>query len=89
MPILTGLPGTDGKSRECVMVRSVSAALKTLRSGMAAAAAGKNGAISVYRDDSQLYRCISERFLRTIEERTFKTLKEVGPWIKEWLGKIY
>lgn len=88
MPVLTGLSGTNGKDRECVMVGSFSAILKALRLRLAATAAGDNGAINIWRDDAGLYRCAAMRFCRTIEERAFKTLKEIGPWAREWLGKI-
>jgi hypothetical protein len=88
MPILTGLPGTNGKERECLMVGSFSAILKALRSRLAATAGGENGAINVWRDDTGLYRCAAMRFCRIIDERAFKTLKEIGPWAKEWLEKI-
>ena len=88
MPVLTGLPGTNGKARKCVMVKSLSATLKTLRLRLAATTTGDNGAINIWRDDLGFYRCTAMRFGQTIDEICVKTLKEISPWIKEWLAKI-
>jgi hypothetical protein len=88
MPVLTGLSGTDGKSRECVFVRSVPATLKVLRSGLAATAAGDNGAINVWRDDDGNYRCEFQRFMSVKDSQIFRHLVSVESWLKEWLEKI-
>ncbi len=88
MPVLIGLSGTDGKARECVFVRSVSATLKVLRLRKAATMAGDSGAINVWQDDDGNYRCEFQRFMSVKDSQIFRHLVSVESWLKEWLGKL-
>ena len=87
MPELRGLPGTLGVL-EAEIVRSVSGAVKALRAGKAATAAGPNGAINVWCDDAGVYRCEAMRLYRTLEATTFRAQKDICPWVRKWLAKI-
>lgn len=88
MPELIGLPGTNGKPIKCDMVRSITAALKSLRTGRPITAAGDNGAITVWRDDAKQYRCAYQRYCVTINSGEFKSLTGVRGWLKRCLPRI-
>lgn len=88
MPILAGLPGTDGGPRDAEMFSSASAALKILRKGLAATTAGDNGAINVYRDDSNKYRCEMMRHMVSMDAQQFTTQAEVREWLRQWMLEI-
>lgn len=88
MPALVGLPGTDGREIECRMVRTVTAAIRSLRCGVPATLAADNGAINVWRDDARILR--GERhFYRSVREsKQFSSLAELGRWLKVAIKKI-
>jgi hypothetical protein len=87
MPTLRGLPGTDGSERECDLVRTVTAAFRSLRRGRPAAFAADNGAINVWRDDAGTLR--GERYFYTAvrESKKFSSLKKLAVWLKRAIRK--
>ena len=87
MPYLSGLPETKGEL-DCVIVRSVTAAKKVLRKGLAATGAGDNGAWHVWRDDNGELR--GESFCRMVKQdsRVFTNIKNMEPWLRKWLKKV-
>jgi len=88
MPMLSGLPGTDGKPRDGEMFSSVSRAFDILRRGLAATTAGDTGAINFYVRDDGLYHCEVMRHMVTEDSKQFKTQKDARAWLKKWLPKI-
>ncbi len=88
MPQLVGLDGTDGKAQEAGMFFSVSGAFRVLRQGLAATTAADNGAINVYVDDANKYRCEVMRYMVSIDARQFTTQEQVRGWLTKWLPKI-
>lgn len=70
------------------MVNSATAALIALRNCFAATAAGKNGAINLWRDDSGYFVCELMRFCRIEKTASFMTKKAAVSQFKTWLGEI-
>lgn len=87
MPYLSGLPNTTG-NQDCEIVRSIAGAFKALRRGVAASAAGDNGAINLWYDDDGDLRGERFCFMITQDSQTFQNQKEAGTWFKEALRKI-
>ena len=87
MAIARGLPNTKGE-RECLFFGSFTQAMRIIRSGYIATTAGDNGAMNAWRDDDGVLRAYFCRRMITIEDRTFKTVKEFRGWMKIWLPKL-
>ena len=87
MPLLVGLPGTSRKI-EAVIVDSGAQAVKALRDGKAATAAGPNGAINVWIDDGGRYRCHLQVFREVNHSANCRSLRSVSAWVREYLARI-
>lgn len=81
------LPGIS-RDIEAEWINSASEALAILRTGAAVTAAGDNGVLDVYKDDSGQFRCHVVRDNWTLEDRSFEQIEQVLPWVKKWLRKI-
>lgn len=84
---LVGLENTR-KIRRCMFARSGAEAVRVLRKGLAATAAGDTGAINAYQDRDGVYRCEAMRFMATVESQSFNSLRSVAKWYAVWLKKI-
>jgi len=68
--------------------RSVTDAIKIVRKGFIATAAGSEGAINFYRDYIGLYKCEYMQQRVTLDEKTFKKQKDAVTWLKKTIPKI-
>lgn len=87
MPFLSGLPGTTGVVK-CRMVWSVRGAKMALRSGVAATAAGNNGALNVWRGNDGAYLCEAYYRRSTVASAKFSAWSDVVKWLKQWFKEI-
>lgn len=85
--ILTGLPDTR-TIRKAELFRSATKALQILRKGLVATSASDNGAINIWKDKYNQWRCERQRYCVTRAEGSFKTIKDVLQWLKKELPKI-
>lgn len=81
MPQVKDLPGAPG-IRDAEFFYSVSGCLSILRRGVVAGAAGDDGAINVWRDDSGILR--ANRCVRwsIVDTQQFDSIER----LKQWLG---
>ena len=86
---LVGLPGVVGGTiKDVPMARTVSGALRALRTSRAVTGAGDFGAWTVWKDDAGQWRCDFTRHHSTINEATARTNVEIEAWLREWLPKV-
>ena len=88
MAELRGLPGTDGKPREAIFVRSMSGVRKALARAGAATAAGDNGAINIWQDDEGQYRGELQRYMRTMDSMVVTRQADIKPYFDRWYEAI-
>jgi hypothetical protein len=79
-----GLTGVS-KSKQAHFATSISGVIRAVGSGLAATNAGKEGSLTVWRDDSRVIRGSHERFRINLEERTFRSVREAAEW---FMGKF-
>lgn len=85
---LSGLKGTNGQNIECIFIEKASHIKSIIKKGLAATAAGSNGAINIYKDDAGNIRCEAMRYCATIDEKLFANIDDAIVWVDEWLPKI-
>lgn len=74
--------------RRCERFRSGAEAVRWLSKRVACTAADDFGALNVWNDKFGKYRCEAMRWCRTVDSRTFTSLREVQRWCVEWLVRI-
>ncbi len=83
---LIGLPGVKGgKIADVSFAKSVSGAMKVLRTHRAVTGAGDHGAWTVWRDDDGKYRCDFSRHRVTVNEIVADTKRAVRGWLTAWV----
>ena len=85
---LVGLPGTSGNT-EAEEVHSRTAAIRALRSGIAATASGDAGALNVWIDDGGKYRCEFMQHRATVRADVHQFIAAVDAWLAEWLPRMF
>jgi len=81
-----GMEDVSGGVLECVHVnKSVYSIMEALKGSRACIAAGDNGAISIYINDSDEYVCEFSRYCIGQSKIQVRTKKRVKEWLKEWL----
>lgn len=89
MPVLKNLPDVAQPEVECVHFRKANEVEAIINDGLAATAAGGNGAINVWRDDFGNIRCESMRFCITLDTKVFESINAAAlKWIRKWLKEI-
>ena len=83
------LPGIKRQNPEYEFFRNITNALKIVRKGLVASAAGDHGAIDFYKDDNNKYRCNLHRHRITEDTQIFKKQKDAVVWLKNNLMTIY
>lgn len=84
MPELRGIPGIKKGVVKCELVRSITAVMRTVKPGLAAGAAGENGAIGVWMGDDGDYRCNFCRRLQVLSQGSFAQKSKLRAWLREW-----
>jgi hypothetical protein len=85
---LVGLPGVKGGVIKDVRIaRTVSGALRLLRTHRAVTGSGDHGAWTVWKDDAGALRCEFSRWRSPINEATFTKKKDVKAWLLKWMRK--
>jgi len=82
---LMDLPGVEGGTLRAITVSSRTNAMEMLRLGAAAITrADDTGALVVYRDDEDMFRCEFMRHRRTVNLGRYKYLAAVDEWLRQW-----
>lgn len=84
---LVGLKGTNGKEIDYFFIKRVTQ-IKKITKNLAGTNAGSNGALNIWIDDDNNYRCESMKFKSVLESKIFSDVKDVSKWLKEWNIKI-
>lgn len=87
MPQLVGLPGTK-KPLTCQRVASVEHAVRRIQKRRAVTAAGSNGAINVWRDDTKQLRSAFCRYRATLAVAEHADLDSLRRWLEEWWPQL-
>jgi hypothetical protein len=89
MGTLIGLPGISGKKLEAVFIDDDYKNIRQIiLDGNAATDAGDNGAINIWKDDNGRIRCEALQYLRTVESKSYKSIRSAINWAKRWKQKI-
>lgn len=89
MPTFTGLPGVRRKKIEGVFASTPAGFARALRKHRVVSAAGDDGSVTVWRDDSGKLRGTFQRYYSTLADETFKTKIAMERWLGVWLPKMY
>lgn len=85
------LSGLKGLSRSVIVneyPHSVTRAIAIMKRDGASTAAGDDGAINVWRDDSGKYRAEFMRWMSVKGSIEVSTLKELRAWLHEWWPRM-
>ncbi len=85
---LVDLPGMTEYRVQAVYIQTFEEARAAILAGKSCTAEGDNGAIAIYRDDSDMIRCIVMWRLLVIDEKAYKNIEQAQKWIEDWLNKI-
>lgn len=85
---LVDVPGVSGGEVKAYAAKSPNDALFFITDSKAVTAAGDNGALNVWRDDSGQWRCEFHRRLCTINSITTKSVRRVMAWMREWWPRM-
>jgi hypothetical protein len=86
-PVLQYLPGTDGKPRNAVWMKSRRAALAALLKGQTVTYAWDDGAINLWVDDEGNFRANHCYHLNIIDSLVTTNIEEVRTWLADNLPK--
>jgi len=81
------LEGTGRKETKAVFITKASE-IKNITTDVAATAAGARGAISIWLDNDNHFRCEAMRYLVSVDTQIYSDVNKVEAWAKEWLSKI-
>lgn len=87
MGTLNGLEGTSIKEMDCFFIRRVSEVNKVTPT-LAATTAGENGALSIWMDDDNHFRCEASKYLINVDKKIFSDIGMVKDWLRLWMKKI-
>jgi len=83
--MLTNLEGIDKDEIECDFIHNGNEVESILEKGIAATAAGDNGAINIWKDRDGFIRCESMKLMKTTDKKIFNNINDVQLWADEWL----
>jgi len=86
--MLKNLEGIDQKEIDADFFTERGEIKAILDKGIAATAAGENGAINIWKDRDGRIRCEAMRFCKSIEKEVFDSDKDVQEWADKWLMDI-
>lgn len=86
---LVGLEGIKRKQIEAVFFRSADELSSIIEEGKGATAAGDNGAINIWKDDTGFIRCEMQRYLRRMDSKIYRTISGAKRWATKWLKQIH
>lgn len=88
MTTLVGLPGLSQPETPALFIKKGSDIRVCLYNAYAATASGLSGAINIWQDDEDNYRCEAMSYGNTFETKIFKKIESAERWADKWLKKI-
>lgn len=85
---LVGIPGVKSGRVDCTNTKSVTAMMRTVAPGLAACAAGRDGAISLWIGDDGDYLCDFSRFGTVQSQGSFAQKTKLRRWLQEHWPKM-
>ena len=85
---LTNLEGIAAKTLDAEMIQDAGHIKYILNSGKAATDAAANGAINIWKDDSEAIRGESMRNLKVLDSKIFNSMADCEKWYRKWVKKI-
>lgn len=87
MVTLNDLEGTNRKETKAIFIRKAFE-IKKIKQDLAVTAAGSNGAINIWLDDDNHFRCQAWRYMESMDKQTYSDVNNVKIWAKKWLSAI-
>jgi len=87
MVTLTGLEGINRKETKAVFINKASEVEK-ITTDIAVTSAGDKGAINIWLDNDNHFRCNAMRHLKSIDTQIYSDISKVKEWAKLWLSNI-
>ena len=87
MVTLINLEGTNRKETKAIIINKAFQ-VKKITTELAVTAAGDKGAINIWLDDDNHFRCEAMRFFNSVDKQTYSDINKVKLWAKKWLAEI-
>ena len=87
MVILNDLEGTGRKETKAIFINKAFQ-VKKITTEIAVTAAGDRGAINIWLDNDNRFRCEAMRYLKCVDTQIYSDLNKVKAWAKKWLAEI-
>jgi len=87
MITLINLEGTNRKETKAIFIKKAFQ-VKKITPELAVTSAGDNGAINIWLDDDNHFRCNAMRYLKSVDMQTYSDIHKVKVWAKKWLSEI-
>jgi len=87
MIILNDLEGTGRKETKAIFINKAFQ-VKKITTEIAVTAAGDRGAINIWLDNDNHFRCEAMSYLQCVDTQIYNDLNMVKAWAKKWLAEI-